>query len=120
MRKAFLSWILLATCAFAQQPAFDAATIKPSKDEFGHSGWHSRPGAIVLTGQTLKGLICIAYRVKDSQVSGGPKWLDGNRFDINAKSEGPAGDPELRNMLQTLLTDRFQLVFHREQKMASS
>lgn len=120
MLKAFLSWILLATFAIAQQPAFETATIKPSKDEFGHSGWHSRPGTIVLTGQTLKGLICIAYRVKDSQVSGGPKWVDGNRFDIHAKSEGPAGDPELRNMLQTLLTDRFQLAFHRERKIASS
>jgi uncharacterized protein (TIGR03435 family) len=105
----------LATCALAQPPAFEAATIKPSKDRPGHTGSHSRTGMIVLTGQTLKGLICAAYDVKDFQVSGGPKWMDDDRFDINAKAEGAADGPQLKNMLQTLLADRFQLVFHREQ-----
>jgi uncharacterized protein (TIGR03435 family) len=114
MRKVIF---FLASYAFAQPPAFEAATIKPSKDQPGHSGSHSRTGMIVLTGQTLKGLICVAYQVKDFQVSGGPKWMDGDRFDINAKAEGAADGVQLRNMLQTLLADRFQLVFHREQKI---
>jgi len=110
----------LAVCAFAQPPAFEAATIKPSKDQPGHSGSHSRTGMIVLTGQTLKGLICSAYQVKDFQVSGGPNWIDGDRFDINAKAEGAANGPQLKLMLQTLLADRFQLVIHHEQKIAPS
>jgi uncharacterized protein (TIGR03435 family) len=114
MRKVIF---FLAACAFAQPPAFEAATIKPSKDRPGHSGSHSRTGMIVLTGQTLKSLICNAYQVKDFQVSGGPKWMDDDRFDINAKAEGAADGPQLKNMLQTLLADRFQLVFHREQKI---
>jgi len=110
--------ILLASWAGAQSPAFEAATIKPSKDEPGHSGSHTHTGMIVLTGQTLKGLICSAYRVKDFQVSGGPKWIDGDRFDVNARAEGAANGPELQRMLQTLLADRFQLVFHHEGKIA--
>jgi uncharacterized protein (TIGR03435 family) len=114
MRKVIF---FLASYAFAQPPVFEAATIKPSKDQPGHSGSHSRTGMIVLTGQTLKGLICVAYQVKDFQVSGGPKWMDGDRFDINAKAEGAADGVQLKNMLQTLLADRFQLVFHREQKI---
>jgi uncharacterized protein (TIGR03435 family) len=114
MRKAIF---LLATCAFAQPPAFEAATIKPSKDQPGHSGSHSRTGMIVLTGQTLKGLICAAYQVKDFQVSGGPKWMDDDRFDVNAKAEGAADGTQLKSMLQNLLADRFQLVFHHEQKI---
>jgi uncharacterized protein (TIGR03435 family) len=73
---------------------------------------------IVLTGQTLKGLICSAYQVKDFQVAGGPKWIDGDRFDVNAKAEGAADGPQLKAMLQTLLADRFQLVIHHEQKIA--
>lgn len=60
----------------------------------------------------------IAYRVKDFQVSGGPKWIDADRFDINARSAGGEGDEKLFEMLQTLLADRFQLAFHREQKTA--
>jgi uncharacterized protein (TIGR03435 family) len=111
-------WVLLAVSAFAQPPAFEAAAIKPSKPEVAGSGWHTRPGMTVLTGQTLKGLISIAYDVKDFQVSGGPKWLNSDRFDINAKAEGPAKDSQMLQMLQTLLADRFQLVIHHEQKSA--
>ena len=85
-------WILVAIEALAQTPAFEAATIKPSKDVPGHSGSHSRTGMIVMTGQTLKGLICATYQVKDFQVTGGPKWIDADRFDINAKAEGAAND----------------------------
>jgi len=118
LRAFFCTSILLATHALAQPPAFEAATIKPSVDRPGHSGSHSRTGMIVLTGQTLKGLICNAYQVRDFQVTGGPKWIDGDRFDVNAKAEGAAEGPQLRAMLQTLLADRFQLVFHHEQKIA--
>jgi uncharacterized protein (TIGR03435 family) len=121
MWKALCStYLLFAAVTLAQSPAFEAATIKPSKDQPGHSGSHSRTGMIVMSGQTLKGLICNAYRVKDYQVSGGPKWLDADRFDINAKASGAATDAELKDMLQTLLAERFQLVLHHEQKIGSA
>jgi uncharacterized protein (TIGR03435 family) len=118
--KNLITTFLLAAGAFAQAPAFEAATIKPTKQPFGSTHWDSHPGMIMLGGQTLKGLICIAYHVKDNQVAGGPKWIDAERYDINAKAEGPAGDPQLLNMLQTLLADRFQLTFHHEEKIAST
>lgn len=114
MRKAFF---LLATCALAQSPSFEAATIKPSKAQPGRTATHSHTGMIVLTGKTLKGLICSAYDVKDFQVSGGPKWLDDDRYDVNAKADGAATGRQLDAMLQTLLADRFQLVIHHEQKV---
>lgn len=118
MRKAILSTcIFLAAHAFAQPPTFEAAAIKPNKNASGGTHWDSEPGRINLRGNTLKGLISIAYQVRDFQVAGGPKWIDGDRFDINAKAEGPADDPQLLAMLQTLLTDRFQLAFHHEQKV---
>ena len=108
---------LLATCAFALSPAFEAATIKPSKSQPGRSATHTRTGMVVLTGKTLKGLICSAYDVKDFQVSGGPKWMDEDRYDVNAKAEGAANGRQLMTMLQTLLADRFQLAVHHEQKV---
>ena len=114
------TWILFATYAFAQPPAFEAAAIKLSKDVSSGTHWDSTPGTINLRGQTLKSLICVAYHVKDFQVAAGPKWIDGDRFDINAKSAGAEDDPKLLEMLQTLLADRFQLVVHREQKIAPS
>ena len=45
---------------------------------------------------TLGQLIRNAYNLQDSQLSGGPKWLDDDRFDIVAKAGGPdRGDPFL-------------------------
>ena len=106
MRNAILTISLLAlACAFAQPqppPSFDAASIKPTAEAIGSSGWDTHPGSIVLRGQTLKGLIRSAYELKEDQVSGGPKWLDADRFDINARAVGPAGDPQLLMMLRSL------------------
>jgi uncharacterized protein (TIGR03435 family) len=48
-------------------------------------------------------------------VSGGPEWIDGSYFDIEAKAEDPMATlDQLRRMLQTLLKDRFQLLLHAE------
>jgi uncharacterized protein (TIGR03435 family) len=111
--------VLMSVVAFAQSPpptSFDAASIKPSRERIGSSSWDGHPGSIVLRGQTLKSLIAIAYGVKEGQVLGGPKWLDASRFDITARANVPVRDPQLLAMLQTLLSERFRLVVHREKK----
>jgi uncharacterized protein (TIGR03435 family) len=59
-----------------------------------------------------------AYEVESYQISGGPAWMDSDRFDINAKAEGETAPSkeQLRQMLQRLLADRFHLQFHREKR----
>lgn len=63
----------------------------------------------------LKELIMQAYKAGD--VSGGPSWLDSERFDIVAKAPPNTTEDTLRLMLQTLLTQRFKLATHWEQKV---
>ena len=65
---------------------------------------------------TLKRCIMGAYAVGPNQISGGPDWLDSDRFEITAKGEQSVGDHDLMVMLQTLLAERFKLVLHREAK----
>lgn len=116
--KQFLLIFTIVPC-LAQSPAppaFEAATVKPSVDEPGHSGSHSRRGMLVMQGQTLHSLVRSAYHLTPNQVEGGPRWTESERYDINAKSEGPADDPELMRMLQTLLAERFKLKFHIDKK----
>jgi uncharacterized protein (TIGR03435 family) len=114
---------LLFSCAalLAQQaavPAFEAATIKPSLDPPGSVvGIFESKGRINAKNVTLKRCMRGAYDVPEPQIAGGPKWADQDRFDIEAKATVPAGDHELMQMLQTLLADRFKLVFHREQRV---
>jgi uncharacterized protein (TIGR03435 family) len=57
-------------------------------------------------------LIANAYDIDPANVSGGPVWLDMDRFDIVAKA--PPGTPAatLRLMMQSVLKDRFHLVVH--------
>src|SRR5580700_693658 len=59
-----------------------------------------------------------AYNLNPRAISGGPAWIDSDRYDIVAKapSEVRPNLDEQMSMLRKLLADRFQLTFHREQK----
>src|SRR5271170_7818372 len=49
------------------------------------------------------------------RLEGGPSWIDSERYQIQAKADGPAGKDVMTGpMLQALLEDRFQLKVHRE------
>jgi uncharacterized protein (TIGR03435 family) len=76
---------------------------------------------VTIEAYGLTGLIMDAYHLNGRyQISGGPDWMDSDseRFDIvaNAPGEGTPTGNDVRLMLQTLLTDRFQLKVHREMK----
>jgi len=109
------AWVALA---YGQAPVstFDAASIKAAQP--GARGYSIRPlpGRVSAENVTLKLLIAEAYGVHDFQVSGGPKWIDSDRYDMEAKAGGdaPPGRKQLRAMLQSLLADRFGLVVRRE------
>jgi uncharacterized protein (TIGR03435 family) len=111
-------WLLLflASAAFAQSPRFEVATIKPSDPARadGTSGIHTGRGRLTATNVTLKRCILGAFRVRPSQIVGGPDWMDSDAFDIVGKAEEPVGDQMLAAMFQTLLAERFKLVLHRE------
>jgi uncharacterized protein (TIGR03435 family) len=108
--------ILPAALSFGQSlPAFEVASIKPSTaDPISGSGITSEKGRISARNVTLKRCVRGAYDVPESLVFGGPKWVDDERYDIEAKAVGPAGDHDLMVMLQSLLTERFKLAMHRE------
>ena len=103
---------------------FEVATIKPSAPPGngpirigGRGGPGSGdPGRVNYSFSRIRDLIVDAYDVKFYQISGGPDWLDSQRFDILAKvPEGTTKEQE-RVMLQNLLADRFKLTIHRETK----
>ena len=103
---------------------FEVASIKPSappgrgvirKDSPGGPG-SGDPGRVTYTFSTIRDLMVDAYGVKRYQVSGGPKWLDSEPFDIVAKVPGGATKEQVKVMLQNLLSERFKLTLHRETK----
>ena len=111
---------LLLTALLLQAAAFEVATIKPaSPDEAGYSGADGRDGLLKMWNVTLKQCIGSAYKVPEAQVMEGPKWIGELSYDILAKADHPAAEPELFTMLPQLLEDRFRLKVHRETRTVS-
>jgi uncharacterized protein (TIGR03435 family) len=100
----------------AKAPAFEVASVKPSQPDGGGTTIRLAPNANRVTARnaTVRRLIMRSYSVADWQISGGPDWLDSERFDIDAAPEHPATSEQLYAMLRTLLADRFKLTMHRE------
>jgi uncharacterized protein (TIGR03435 family) len=122
IRRVGLGIMLGATTLLAQnpaRPAFEVASIRPAPagpPPQGTVGGVRIDGAQVRVSYlTLKDYIAVAYRVKLYQVSG-PDWIGTDRFDVAATLPEGGLPSQLPEMIQTLLADRFQLKFHRDQK----
>ena len=61
-------------------------------------------------------LIRIAYGYPPDRILGGPSWLEMNRFDVIAKVPADTTPETVKPMLQSLLSDRFHLVLHKENR----
>jgi uncharacterized protein (TIGR03435 family) len=111
---------------------FEVASIKPVNPNVGHeTGVKIYPGGrIIIPTASLKDLIIVAFHLSYWQISGADGWMEKDEYDVQAKpaenlprritnrqhSWYSVADPRLREMLQTLLIDRFQLKFHYETK----
>jgi len=97
-------------------PAFDVASVKQCQHIVGLD-YNNRltysPNGLTARNITLKRLIAEAYRLQLSQVSG-PKWIDQNEYDIDARSAGAATREQMALMLRGLLAARFDLKQHSE------
>jgi uncharacterized protein (TIGR03435 family) len=119
--------LLTLTGAFGQSataPAFEVASIRQHIFPKGTFGIGSGPvqikgNRVTSTQATLQGLLMYAYGVKDYQIVGtaarDAPWSDS--YDIAATTgEDTPGEDQVRQMIQALLADRFQLKLHREMR----
>jgi uncharacterized protein (TIGR03435 family) len=105
--------------AAQETTSFEAASIKLHPEPIAFSSDSAAHGSrVTATAITLIDLITNAYGVRYDQISGGPSWVKSEHYDVVAKAEGESTitKDQLRQMLQTLLADRFQLKIHREAK----
>ncbi len=108
--------------------AFDVASIRVNKTASdGRHHIYSNPAESQFraVNLSLRDLLQFAFDLPDSQILGGPAWLDLTMFDVDAKSD-PSVDTQLhglpgeqariqkRLMVQALLADRFLLKAHPE------
>jgi uncharacterized protein (TIGR03435 family) len=111
--------------AKAARPVFDVASIHRSDPKTpGPTIRFGAGGSVSIRGITLQNLTFMAYGVKEDQLRGAPKWLESERYDIEAKpaagsfwSPGERANQEAWSRIRALLEDRCQLKTHRESKI---
>lgn len=118
-----------AAAAPAERLSFDVTSIKPAKPSIGSVFSYGADG-FRTTNITIESLLENAYDMREFQVQGAPGWVRSESYDIEAKLDKatadeiqkmnpPQGGPARRQLLQSLLADRFQLKVHRETKDGS-
>jgi uncharacterized protein (TIGR03435 family) len=101
--------------ALAQTPAFEAASIKPAAPG-AHGGRTATSGdRYTYVNTTLSNVLIRAYGLNAYRVDG-PSWIFTERYDILAKAPDDTPKEQIPPMLQALLTERFKLKLHREQR----
>jgi uncharacterized protein (TIGR03435 family) len=98
------------------RPSFEVASIKRNMSGDGRTRFEAPPGRLNAINVPLRFLIRQAYRIPQARILGGTAWLDADRFDIVATTPAGAGSDSdaIREMLRTLLAERFGLVMHAE------
>jgi uncharacterized protein (TIGR03435 family) len=95
---------------------FEVATVKSAADG-SPRGWsiHRPAGRFTATNATLRSLLLNAYGPKDYLLQT-PGWMENERYDLQAKVPAGATKEQVDVMLQNLLTERFKIQLHREQR----
>jgi uncharacterized protein (TIGR03435 family) len=115
----------------AQSATFAVASVKRADPNTQRVAIMTVPGGgMDIVNVSLKQLICAAYHVRPHQLSGGPSWVDSEKYSIQAKPDkptdmskiGPGGHESFNKFqmgrLRALLEDRFQLKIEKQSKDA--
>lgn len=118
MRALCLLILLSLPCAtgMSQAPPFDVASVKQCEHAVGpdyNNLLAYSSNGFTARNATLKRLIAEAYGLQLNQVSG-PRWLDQDEYDVDARTPVASTSEQMAGMLQILLAERFNLVEHSE------
>jgi uncharacterized protein (TIGR03435 family) len=114
------------------KPAFDAASVRPSTQELVLKGVDflnpasdaaPPPGGLFSWNVQLPWLINFAYDLRSAQArrearQALPGWAQDDWFTIEARAEGTPSRDDVRQMVRSLLENRFQFAAHVEKREA--
>ena len=106
--------------AVSAQPArveFDVASVKENRSQQRGGMLRFTPdGGIQARRMRVSIFITVAFELQPYQLVGAPDWSQGTYYDLQAKPVRPVTRERSREMLQSLLLERFRLSFHREMR----
>ena len=76
---------------------------------------HTADGTSI-SNMTVRGMIELAYSMKDYQLTGGPSWINQDRFDLSFTGGEPSGKSQMVSSpaLKEILSQQFHLVLRQE------
>jgi uncharacterized protein (TIGR03435 family) len=78
--------VTVPAAIWAQSPGarseFEVASIKRNVSGDLNNRFMPAVGRLSVINMTLKDLLATAYQIRDFQISGGPGWIDSERYDI--------------------------------------
>ena len=105
---------MVAAARQAAPASFEAASIKRNASRDTRTRFETPPGRLNAVNVPLRFVIRQAYRMSEARIIGGPSWLDSDRFDILATAASGTTADGIRDMLRSLLQERFRLALHME------
>jgi len=113
--------IVAGVAAFAQTQApatrtFETTSIRrnPPRDALPIAA--VRGDRFIAPITTVRDLIRVANLVEEIQISGGPAWIESERFAIEATTGPAVTADDARAMVRAMLADRFKLKTHTEKR----
>jgi len=110
-------------------PEFEVASIRQDLSDVPQSSnvplgpgdvYASNGGLFKAINVPLIAYIAFAYRIMGNQTqyvfAQLPRWVEEDRFDIEARSDGQPTKDQLRLMMRSLLAERFKLIMHDESR----
>jgi uncharacterized protein (TIGR03435 family) len=113
--------ILLCALAFDGPLEFEVASVRPIPPPMApyNTKLELTPRGFNANFAALRQIAGVAYNIQRVRVEGGPGWMDSDLYAINARAEKPDlsdNAEQIREMLRTLLAERFKFAAHRETK----
>ena len=113
---------VLSSGVLAQSPtAFEVVSIRRNLNGGLNTQINTSGERFTVTNGSVKTLIRNAYDILSFQLSGGPRWLDTDMYDIVATTgtHETISPEQLKLLLRSLLEDRFHLKVHWETREAT-
>lgn len=88
---------------------FSSASVLRSRADEAMSMRLLPDGRLRITGASLRRVLRLAYGLQDQAIVGAPAWMNADRFDITATAPPGSTPDAVRQMLRTLLQQRFAL-----------
>lgn len=114
-----------APASSASQKTFEVASIRPGRKFFFKGGDFLDPvnkeappkGGLFSWNVPVGYMVFFAYDIRSSQLRGGmwkqlPKWAQDESYAVEARADGNPSREDVREMVRSLLAERFKLVVH--------